>query len=110
MIFTSDAGEQYGYKDGWTEDGLFNYTGEGQVGDMQFKMGNKAIRDHSRNGKAIHLFKYVSTGLVMYLGQVICTGYHTRTSLDRNNDDRQAIVFELTPIERFNLEIAPEDI
>jgi len=27
MIFTGDRGEEYGYKDGWTENGIFLYTG-----------------------------------------------------------------------------------
>jgi len=44
FAFTGDTGEQYGYKDRWTDDGVFQYTGEGQVGDMQFIRGNKAIR------------------------------------------------------------------
>jgi 5-methylcytosine-specific restriction protein A len=30
----------------WTGEGVFQYTGEGQSGDMTFEVGNKAIRDH----------------------------------------------------------------
>jgi hypothetical protein len=55
ILFTSAMGEQYGYKDGWNEQGL--YTGEGQQGDMAFIRGNLAIRDHVENGKALHLLK-----------------------------------------------------
>lgn|GEM_PF-2018883 len=55
LIFTSSQGEQYGYSVGWNS-GIFYYTGEGQVGDMEFKGGNKAIRDDSSDGKDIHLF------------------------------------------------------
>ncbi len=36
MLFTGEQGQQYGYRDGWSEDGLFPYTGEGQRGDMPF--------------------------------------------------------------------------
>ena len=46
FIFTGEGREQYGYSDGWNEDGVYLYTGEGQVGDMQFVRGDKAIRDH----------------------------------------------------------------
>jgi hypothetical protein len=34
LLFTGEQGEQYGYRDGWTKDGVFLYTSEGQVGDM----------------------------------------------------------------------------
>lgn len=60
MIFTGEQGQQYGYKDGWSEEGLFLYTGEGQKGDMNFVRGNLAINNHIRNGKDIYLFNYVN--------------------------------------------------
>jgi 5-methylcytosine-specific restriction enzyme A len=98
MIFTGDRGEEYGYKDGWTEDGLFLYTGEGQEGDMQFIKGNKAILEHEKDGKDIHLFEYVRTGYVKYVGQMLCVGYRLRDK-DNKGQDRKVIVFELMPIE-----------
>jgi hypothetical protein len=40
FLFTGKAGIQFGYgHDRWREDGLFDYTGEGQVGDMQMGAG-----------------------------------------------------------------------
>ena len=87
MLFTGEQGQQYGYKDGWTEDGVFFYTGEGQEGDMPFVRGNKAIRDHTADGKDIHLFAYVSRGQVRYVGQMVCTGYHEATSPDDATDE-----------------------
>ena len=46
----------YGYQDGWAEDEeLFEYTGEGQKGNMTFRAGNKTIRDHRKNGKDLLL-------------------------------------------------------
>jgi 5-methylcytosine-specific restriction protein A len=35
FIFTSDQGEQHGYKDEYRDNGLFWYTGEGQIGNMK---------------------------------------------------------------------------
>jgi len=32
FIFTGAMGEQYGYTDGWDENRIFRYTGEGQRG------------------------------------------------------------------------------
>ena len=74
FIFTGDQGEQYGYSDSWTDDGIFFYTGEGQRGDMQFVRGNKAVRDHFRNGKEVYLFSYGRRrGWVRYVGQMVCS-------------------------------------
>ena len=56
MIFSGESGKNYGYKDGWQENDVYYYTGEGQEGDMKFIKGNKAIRDHLLNGKDIWLF------------------------------------------------------
>jgi hypothetical protein len=30
FLFTGETGEQHGYGDGWTDDGVFRYFGEGQ--------------------------------------------------------------------------------
>lgn len=75
FLFTGDSGEQYGYKDGW-RDGLYRYTGEGQLGEMQFLRGNKAIRDHQKDGRELHLFeKTPNKGFVRYLGEFELVNY-----------------------------------
>lgn len=99
FLFTGESGEQHGYSDGWA-DGTFLYVGEGQSGDMEFTRGNKAVRDHAENGKELHLFRQHSKGNVEYLGEMRCTGYHSRTAPDTKDRLRQAIVFELTPVQR----------
>ena len=53
MLFTGESGEQYGYRDGWGESGVFVYTGEGQTGDMVFLRGNRAIREHVQDDKVL---------------------------------------------------------
>lgn len=99
MLFTGETGEQYGYSDGWSDDGVFLYTGEGQTGDMTFVRGNRAIRDHLEDEKDLHLFAYVSTGYVRYEGQMVATGYQFRRAPDQHGNDREVIVFELVPVE-----------
>ncbi|MCL6443606.1 MAG: HNH endonuclease [Alicyclobacillus sp.] len=99
MIFTGDSGNEFGYQDGWQSNGVFYYTGEGQKGNMKFIRGNKAIRDHVMNGRDLHLFECVRNGYVKYIGQMLCIGYHTRRSLDRNGNDRDVIVFELISVQ-----------
>ena len=49
FLITSDKGEEFGYTDGWTDNGSFEICGEGQVGDMQYVRGNKAILEHRQN-------------------------------------------------------------
>jgi hypothetical protein len=43
FLFTGESGEQYGHPDGWVQDGAFRYFGNGQVRDMRFVAGNRAI-------------------------------------------------------------------
>ncbi|MFC2063439.1 HNH endonuclease [Chloroflexota bacterium] len=101
MLFTGEQGEQYGYRDGWTKDGLFLYTGEGQIGDMTLARGNRAILSHEDNGKDIHLFEYVDQGRVRYISQMVCVGYQEKEAPDREGNLRKVIIFELSPISAF---------
>ncbi len=119
LVFTSDAGHNYGYEDHFRPDGVFLYTGEGQVGDMEWVRGNVAIRDHAKNGKTLHLFEYIRKAYVRYVGEAICIGSHVEQRPDRNGNPRNAIVFHLSiqplgmpgiqgPINRHNDEPAPK--
>ena len=83
--FTGSSGQQYGYEDGWDEDGVFIYTEEGQSGDMRFIAGNKAIRDHLENGKEILLFEALGKSKpVRYVGSVVCASWEYRKGPDKN--------------------------
>lgn len=99
MLFTGESGMQYGYKDGWTKDGVFEYTGEGRRGDMELARGNRAILEHSRSGKDLHLFEQLGKGTARYMGQMICTGYQERMGPDVDAKSRRVIIFELVPAE-----------
>jgi hypothetical protein len=70
FIFTGSAGKQHGYRDIWLDGDTFEYWGEGQIGDMSFTSGNKAVRDHIDDGKDLLLFESVEGpgGLVRYVG------------------------------------------
>ena len=107
FIFTGESGETYGYKDEFRSDGIFWYTGEGQSGDMEMVRGNRAIRDHQQEGKAIHLFEYVDSGLVRYIGQANYLGHHTEDRPDLKGKMRKAIIFELE-IDTTSLEATEE--
>lgn len=95
FIFTSDAGEQHGYRDEYRDDGVFWYTGEGQVGDMKMEAGNKAILEHAKSKKTIYVFEYTRKAHVRFLGTAECLGYHEETRPDRDGQDRNVFVFHL---------------
>jgi 5-methylcytosine-specific restriction protein A len=101
LLFTGESGEQYGYEDGWDDNGVFLYTGEGQKGDMEFIGGNRAIRDHALEGKDIYIFQALRRGGdYRYLGRFVCSTWQFRDGVDVNGNRRRVIVFHL---------IQPED-
>ncbi len=96
FLFTGESGEQYGYRDGWNEDRVYLYTGEGQVGDMQFVRGNRAIRTHLADGKDLLMFENLGRGKgVRFIGTFACASWETRIGPDLKGSDRQVIVFHL---------------
>lgn len=96
FLFTGESGEQYGYRDGWDENGVFLYTGEGQVGNMEFVRGNLAIKNHAKDGKDLHLFRSLGKGEgYRYLGRFTCPTWEFRKVVDVNGDRRRVIVFHL---------------
>jgi 5-methylcytosine-specific restriction protein A len=96
FIFTGESGEQFGYKDGFDSEDVFSYTGEGQVGDMMFTKGNRAIRDHSANGRALHVFQSLGKSKEQrYLGEFVLANYSIHRGLDREEHEREVIVFHL---------------
>ncbi len=94
FIFTSDNGEQYGYKDEY-HDGVFCYTGEGQVGDMTMAKGNRAILEHANDNKILLVFEYTKKAIVRFVGEAECIGYHEDTRPDSNKNTRKSFVFQL---------------
>lgn len=99
ILFTSRAGLQHGYHDRYGDDGRFFYYGHGQVGDMQMEGGNKAIRDHVRNGKRLLVFLALGDGGHRFVGEFAYEGHYVEPGVpDRNGDTRNAIVFLLRPM------------
>ena len=110
FIFTGSGGDRIGYGDRWERDGSLRYTGEGQVGDMTMTRGNQAILDHAKNGKDLLVFEKVAhDGTVRFIGSFICAGWDYEPQPDVNGDARQAIVFDLVPIEASKQDSEPDD-
>lgn len=89
---------QYGYNDWRDSDGVWHYYGAGQTGDMKMVRGNKALRDHSINGKDLHLFQSIGRGKLRYVGQYVCSEYdEVLGEPDGDGASRKAFVFSLVP-------------
>lgn len=99
FAFTGLSGEKHGYGDTLEPDGVIRYFGEGQLGPMTFVRGNKAIRDHVQNDKALLLFQALGKGgQIRFLGEYVCSGYETQQAPDTAGNQREAIVFHLVPL------------
>ncbi|MFB8169352.1 hypothetical protein ACFC60_15540 [Kitasatospora purpeofusca] len=120
MVFVySDpkVGERHGYTfDGQAEDDdrgpLYLYTGEGPTGDQVFTDGNKALLQHVKDGRTVHLF--AANGNVVdpvtgkkkkgkqqrYIGQMIVDPdepFEWRRAPGTDGVERWVIVFHLRP-------------
>ena len=111
FLFTGDSGEAYGCEDGWQQDeGVFLYTGQGQVGDMEFSRGNKAIRDHISDGKQLFLFKATGKGKpVEFIGEFECASIDFAQGPDVNGDLRKTIRFNLVACDPTTISEAEEN-
>jgi 5-methylcytosine-specific restriction protein A len=101
FLFTGDTGEQYGYRDDFDADGVFSYTGEGQIGDMQLTKGNLAITTHAEDGRALHVFQSLGKGKGQrYIGEFTYVNHTFGRGADREGNDRRVIFFHLVPVGR----------
>jgi len=100
LLITGESGKQHGYSDEWTNDGTFLYTGEGQRGEMRFVGGNRAIRDHRKDGKALQVFEQDKKDkrFLRYLGEMEYAHHTYREAPDTDGKQRKAIVFHLRPV------------
>ena len=100
FVFTGDSGAQYGYKDGFDEAGVFSYSGEGQTGNMVFKSGNRSLRDHAKDGRAVYLFEALGKGKpCRYLGEFVVANHSTARGPDKAGAQRDIIVFHMMRVD-----------
>jgi hypothetical protein len=101
IAFTGEAGMSHGYHDFWDDDEVFHYFGEGQVGDMKYVAGNRAIGEHVKDGKTLVVFQMMGKGRpYRYLGKFMCQSSYVQPGTpDREGQPRSAIVFRLRSLE-----------
>jgi 5-methylcytosine-specific restriction protein A len=98
FIFSSPKGEEFGYFDHWKSDDLFFFYGQGQTGDMEFKRGNKAIRDSVKKSEEIYLFEKQKNGKVKFISKMEYMSHEFVPRPDMHGNIRKAIVFQLRRI------------
>lgn len=101
IAFTGEAGVSHGYHDFWDDDEVFHYFGEGQVGDMKYVAGNRAIGEHVKDGKTLVVFQMMGKGRpYRYLGRFMCQSSYVQPGMpDGKGQPRSAIVFRLRSLE-----------
>lgn len=65
---------------------------------MTYDRGNRALGEHQKEGRELHVFRKEKNGLVTYLGQYIHRESFRETLPDREGNDREGIRFKLNPI------------
>lgn len=97
IAFTGEAGSTHGYRDFWDDEEIFHYFGEGQVGDMRYAAGNRAIEEHVKDGKRLIIFQMMGKGRpARYLGEFqSISSYIQRNTPDTLGQPRSAIIFRL---------------
>ena len=94
FIFSTDRGESNGYDDGWFNDNqYFRYSGEGQIGDMVFKGGNKALLHHTEDSKQVFLFQEAQKTFVELKAKLELVDFEELVGPDREGDNRRVISF-----------------
>lgn len=100
FAFTGEVGHDHGYHDFWDTEGLFHYYGEGQLGDMTYTGGNRAILRHDKDGKRLFVFQMLGHGRpYRFLGEFTLESTYERSGVtSRSGGLRKAIVFVLRPV------------
>ena len=90
-------GGKFVYKDRWTAEGDYIYSGEGKFGDQKMEGGNLAIETAAEERKDIHLFVKISPVEYYYQGIFTLAEVTFEEGKDENGNSRMEYKFRLTP-------------
>lgn len=102
LLFADPAArEKHGYFDGWSDDGLFHYTGTGQKIDQIMPGDNERLLQHRKSKRPLRLFRVLARAKVQYAGR-FCVDevepwYPSRAPATADGPERSVIVFRLRP-------------
>ncbi len=90
-------GGKFVYRDRWTAEGDYIYSGEGKTGDQTMTGGNLAIKTAAEERKDIHLFVKFSPTEYYYQGIFKLGDYTLEEGKDENGNSRMEYKFRLVP-------------
>ncbi|MBR5310988.1 MAG: hypothetical protein IKU42_07695 [Oscillospiraceae bacterium] len=90
-------GGKFVYRDRFTPEGDYIYTGEGKKGDQTMTGGNLAIINAAEDRKDIHLFVKLSPAEYYYQGIFTLADYNLEEGKDEAGNFRLEYKFRLTP-------------
>ncbi|MGE5580423.1 MAG: NUDIX domain-containing protein [Bacillota bacterium] len=104
ILYSDRHGKQYGYEDEWKADGFYHYTGAGQDGPMEMVRGNKAIRDHTRDGKSlVLLIETEQPKVYRFEGFMEYVDHYEKQIPAKGGGTRKGIIFRLRAVEEVEL-------
>lgn len=100
LLFHTEEPAQQFYRDGFDEDGVYWYSGEGTFGDMNWTPSNRAVRDHAQVGQDLLFFERAQRkdGLWRFAQIFYYFSYKEEQLIDKTGKSRSAIVFGLLPV------------
>lgn len=90
-------GGKFVYRDRWTDEGDYIYSGEGKTGDQVMAGGNLAIKTAAEERKDIHLFVKFSPMEYYYQGIFELADFTFEEGKDEAGNIRMEYKFRLTP-------------
>ncbi|MET9363174.1 restriction endonuclease [Streptomyces sp. NPDC006632] len=103
LFSNPERGHEYGYYDGWGDDGCYHYSGEGRRGDQQMTGGNRDILEHQQQKRSLELFRSATKGVVTRLGEFALDEEEPHYTTDAPGTDgvlRTVIMFRLRPVDK----------
>lgn len=114
FIFTDPSSEEHGYHDQFLSNGLFIYSGEGQVGDMAIDRGNRRILEHQQNEETLYVFEVVGeqngADIVTYDGEYEYVDHYWERAPDDHGDMRDALRFKLLPVGGLDSDVSEDEL
>ena len=100
LLFHTKEPTQQFYSDGFDENGVYWYSGEGTTGDMSWTAANRAVREHSERGFDLLFFERAQRkdGLWRFVGTFYFFSHKEDRRVDKEGKDRSAIIFGLLPL------------
>jgi 5-methylcytosine-specific restriction enzyme A len=97
LLFHTEEPAQQFYRDGFDENGVYWYSGEGSEGNMTWTPANRAVRDHAELGFDLLFFERVQRkdGLWQFAHILFYFTFKQEQRIDRTGKERSAIIFGL---------------